>query len=140
MFVQDDELLLMDINDTGLAAFNDDPDFHTQEAAPEHTVEEIMYTDVYICCTKAACSKKKYEDGECPNCAARDSHQNTARAVFQLRDGRQVTAFHDELQKLLARDLDLQSNDSLLTQIIDTLPIKFTGQISTNTIRNVVRK
>lgn len=50
-FVQSDALELMDSQAAG--AFDDDPDFSKPESAPQHTIDEIMYTDVYTPCCRS---------------------------------------------------------------------------------------
>ncbi|XP_070205359.1 uncharacterized protein [Littorina saxatilis] len=138
-FVQDDNLLLLDITSSP-PQFLEDPDFNTLPPPPLHTVDEVLFTDVYIICTNASCHRKKYQRGTCPNCAGTSSTESSARASLKLSDGKQVTVFEDNLKVLLGEQPIITTNDELLQQIIEALPITFEADIRTNTLSRVVKK
>ncbi|XP_070182144.1 uncharacterized protein [Littorina saxatilis] len=138
-FVQSDDLDLMDSQ--AVEAFDEDPDFTKPEDVPDYTIDEIMYTDVYTPCNKSACRNSKYKDNACPKCGDKDSKRKTCRVVMKTASGLEVTAFEDEVKNLLKQDvLSLESNDCLLTQVIDALPITFSAKIVNGTLRNCKSK
>ncbi|KAK7105919.1 hypothetical protein V1264_015769 [Littorina saxatilis] len=132
-FVQDDDLLFLETSSTH---FDDDPDF-SRSNPPSHTVQEIIFVDVYTICTKPPCHKKKYQQGACPLCQSTESNKTSARAVLKLQDGTTVTAFQETLRHLADIKEITSTSNELLQLLIDNLPIQFSGQIVNNVVQNV---
>ncbi|XP_046332868.2 uncharacterized protein LOC124115791 [Haliotis rufescens] len=123
----------------------DDPDFQTAAAPglkPGVSITEFLSVSVYECCRNQKCRKKKLVSQKCPTCQLEDKDTPSKTCFMSLmykhnEQPSKFSIFQEDLEKLIGETCNLDSEESLVEQIANKLPLTFSCVIQKGTFQNV---